>query len=431
MSSTNHAIFGFLFALVVVLNPVVFAEDGAGTGRGDDVWLQIESLRAEIDHFRDDNLKAALDATRRTEVRRVIADAIADADLRTSRSGRPWNEIASADGAFTLEADVIMQYDWVLNSTRSEPTRYGFSLDTLWLSLAGTVFGPNWSYGVCAAVGTDGTFSPEYAYVQYQFKDGFFLQAGILSEYFSIEQSINPNEQLGASLSFVAGQFDAGQPEGLLVGRQFEQWRFWTTLSNGWGQSFIDPLENQRTGVMARLEIKPFGDWNSLYMFNPYPGLVDRGLLLGIGGSFDWGDYATGTGRSISGDATRATVDISWQQRGVGVMAAVYYQDDPSSQSDGGRRWAAVAQGAFFPISTWDVYARGEWGAVETGPRSDFAMATIGTSWIPAGDSRFKVVFELVRSWGSTADWSVDGNVGILATDGDQTIFRTQVQFAF
>ena len=431
MSSTNHATFGFLSSLVVVLNPVVFAEDGTGTGRDEDVWLQIESLRAEIGRLQDRQADVTLDETRREEVRRVITDALADAELRTNRSGRAWNEIASADGDFTLEADVIMQYDWVLNSTSSEPTRYGFNLDTLWLSLAGTMFGPKWSYGVCAAVGSDGTFIPEYAYVQHQFEDGLFVQAGILSEYFSIEQAINPNEQLGTSLSFVAGQFDAGQPEGILVGRQFDQWRFWSTLSNGWGQSYIDPLENQRTGVMARVELKPFGDWNTLYMFNPYPGLVDRGLLFGFGASFDWGDYAAGTGRSISGDATRATADVSWQQDGVGLMAAAYYQDVPVSQTDGGRRWAAVAQGAFFPVSTWDVYARGEWGAVENGSRSDFAMATIGTSWIPAGDSRLKVVFELVRSWGSTADWSVDGDIGILSTDGDQTVFRTQLQFAF
>jgi hypothetical protein len=428
---TNHAARLILLALVVISTRAVFADDGFEVDRDDEIWCEIEALRTEIRHLRGRQVDDGLDATRRVEVRRVINDALADADMRTNRAGRPWNEIASADGDFTLQADVIMQYDWVLNSSRSEPTRYGFSLDTLWLSLGGTVFGPDWSYAVCAAVGSNGAFNPEYAYAQYQFDDGLFVQAGILSEYFSIEQAINPNEQLGTSLSFVAGQFDAGQPEGILVGRQFERWRFWSTLSNGWGQSFIDPLENQRVGVMARVEFKPFGDWNSLYMFNPYPGLVDRGLLVGFGGSFDWGDYATGTGPAVSGDATRATADISWQQSGIGLMAAAYYQDEPVSQADGGRRWAAVAQGAFFPVSTWDVYARGEWGAVENGSRSDFAMATIGASWIPAGDSRLKVVLEVVRSWGSTADWSVDGDIGILAADGDQTIFRTQLQFAF
>ena len=431
MSSAIHVTRPLLLLAIIASSRVAFADDGLGTVNDDRLQAEIDALRTEIDLFRDERAGEALDETRRTEIRRLITDVVADAEMRTNRIDRPWNVIASADGDFTLEADVIMQYDWVLNSTSSEPTRYGFNLDTLWLSLAGTMFGPKWSYGVCAAVGSDGTFIPEYAYVQHQFEDGLFVQAGILSEYFSIEQAINPNEQLGTSLSFVAGQFDAGQPEGILVGRQFDQWRFWSTLSNGWGQSYIDPLENQRTGVMARVELKPFGDWNTLYMFNPYPGLVDRGLLFGFGASFDWGDYAAGTGRSISGDATRATADVSWQQDGVGLMAAAYYQDVPVSQTDGGRRWAAVAQGAFFPVSTWDVYARGEWGAVENGSRSDFAMATIGTSWIPAGDSRLKVVFELVRSWGSTADWSVDGDIGILSTDGDQTVFRTQLQFAF
>ena len=431
MSSTIHAARLILLLAGVVSSRVAFASSDHEIRNDDRVQIEIDALRMEIGILRDERVEASLDATRRMEVRRMVTDALADAELRTNHSGRAWNEIASADGDFTLEADVIMQYDWVLNSTASEPTRYGFSLDTLWLSLAGTVFGPKWSYGICAEVGPEGTFNPDYAFVQHQFEGGLFIQAGILSECFSLEQAINPNEQLGASLSFVAGQFDAGQPEGILVGRQFDQWRFWSTLSNGWGQSFIDPLENQRTGLMTRVEIKPFGDWSALYMFNPYPGLVERGLLFGFGGSFDWGDYATGTGRAISGDATRATVDVSWQQGGFGLMAAAYYQDEGVSQTNGGRRWAAVAQTAFFPVSTWDVYARGEWGAVENGARSDFVMATIGTSWIPAGDSRLKVVFELVGSWGSTADWDVDGNVGILATDGDQTVLRTQLQFAF
>ncbi|MDG2133373.1 MAG: hypothetical protein P8J88_07785, partial [Phycisphaerales bacterium] len=112
MSSTNHATFGFLSSLVVVLNPVVFAEEGTGTGRDEDVWLQIESLRAEIGRLRDRQADVTLDATRRTEIRRLITDVVADAEMRTNRIDRPWNVIASADGDFTLEADVIMQYDW-------------------------------------------------------------------------------------------------------------------------------------------------------------------------------------------------------------------------------------------------------------------------------------------------------------------------------
>ena len=430
MFPTIHVLKVFLFAACFISGPVVVARDDA-EGTGNRVQDEIEALRTEIGILRRRSEDTGLDRERRTEIRSMVVDALHDAQTRSQGSGRRWNEIASADGDFTLEADVLMQYDWVLNSISSEPTEYGFSLDNLRLSLGGNLFGPKWSYGVCASVGANGLFTPEYAYVQYQFESGYFVQAGILSEYFSIEQAINTNEQLGASLSFVAGQFDAGEPEGLLLGRQSDRWRFWTTLSNGWDQEFIDPLKNRRIGVMARVEFKPFGDWNSLYMFNPYPEVVGRGLLLGFGGAFDWGDYAAGTARSISGDATRATVDLSWQRSGVGLMVAAYYQDAPTSQAEGGRRWAAVAQGAFFPVSDWNVYGRGEWGAIENGAGSEFAMTTVGASWIPAGNSTLKIVFELVRSWGSTADWSIDGNVGILAVDADQTVLRTQIQFVF
>ncbi|MCP4014345.1 MAG: hypothetical protein GY728_14665, partial [Phycisphaeraceae bacterium] len=100
----------------------MFADDALAIVQGDRIQAEIDALRMEIDDLRDERNEASLDATRRTEIRRLITDVVADAEMRTNRIDRPWNVIASADGDFTLEADVIMQYDWVLNSTSSEPT---------------------------------------------------------------------------------------------------------------------------------------------------------------------------------------------------------------------------------------------------------------------------------------------------------------------
>lgn len=392
---------------------------------------EIDALRAEIDEYRSAVTETPIDAVRREEVRNLIIDVLEDSRGRTSFTDRPWNQVASADGLFTVEAEVFIQYDWLLNSTPGEHTQYGADLNTVWLTLSGTVFSPAWSYGISTSIYSGGVPSPEYAFLQYEFDDGLFIQAGILSEAFSLEQAIALTEQLGASLSYAAGQFDAGRPEGLLVGKQLDDHRFWLTFSNGWGQSDIDPLQNQRMGVMGRFEFKPFGDWDSLYSFNPYPESVTDGLLLGIGGAYDWGDYDINGPSAISGDATRATVDLSWQRSGLGLMAAGYYQDVPGGGGEGGRRWAGVGQGAFFLTPNWDVYIRGEWGTILDSGQQDVVMATLGTSWFPTGDSRVKVTAEFIQSWGSTVDWLVDGDLGILRVDEPQSIIRTQVQLAF
>ena len=74
---------------------------------------------------------------------------------------------------------------------------------------------------------------------------------------------------------------------------------------------------------------------------------------------------------------------------------------------------------------------RGEWGTILDREQQDIVMATIGTSWFPAGNSRVKVTAEFIQSWGSTVDWLVDGDLGILQVDEPQSIIRTQVQLAF
>jgi|GEM_PF-5338910 len=400
-------------------------------GQSDEISSEIAALRAEIDQYRETVHQESLDLVRRAEVRNVIVDALGDARGRTTFAEGPWNQIASAEGLFTLEVDGFIQYDWVLNSTPGENTQYGVDLNAAWITLSGTVFSPAWTYGIATPIDSEGFPSPDYAFLQYEFEDGLFLQAGILSEAFSLEQAISLTEQLGASLSYAAGQFDAGRPQGLMVGKQLDDHRFWLTFSNGWGQSDIDVLQNQRMGVMGRFEFKPFGDWDSLYSFNPYPESVTDGLLLGIGGAYDWGDYEANGPSGITGDATRATVDLSWQRSGLGLMAAGYYQDVPGGGGEGGRRWAGVGQGAFFLTPNWDVYVRGEWGTILDSQQEDVVMATIGTSWFPAGNSQVKVTAEFIQSWGSTVNWLVDGDIGILQIDKPQSIIRTQVQLAF
>ena len=170
-------------ALVLILLMTWNSAEGWGEpvshpGADEGVASEIDALRAEIDEYRSTVTDGPIDLERRTEVRSLIVDVLESSRGRTSFTEGPWNKVSSTDGLFTMQADVFIQYDWLLNSTPGENTQYGTDLNTIWLTLSGTVFDPSWSYGIATSIFSDGIPTPEYAYVQYEFEDGLFVQRG-------------------------------------------------------------------------------------------------------------------------------------------------------------------------------------------------------------------------------------------------------------
>ena len=167
-----------------------------------------------------------------------------------------------------------------LNATPGEHTQYGTDLNMAWLTLSGTVFesgmelrhrhvyvlGRNSQPRICISCNTSLKMASS------------FKQESSPKLSRSSRPSPPPNN-LAHHFRTPPDSSTPGRPEGLLVGKQLDDHRFWLTFSNGWGQSDIDSLKNQRMGVMGRFEFKPFGDWDSLYSFNPYPESVTDGLL--------------------------------------------------------------------------------------------------------------------------------------------------------
>lgn len=398
-----------------------------------DLAAEIADLRRAIAETRIARDRAEDDEARRRAIESLVADTMEDASTRTVFSGREWNEIASEDDRFSLRLDAYLQVDWVANHSDATVSSGAGTADTLWgfsivntrVTFSGSVWDPSWQYVVRLQMGADGTGDDEFAYIQKDFDEGWFLQAGLICPTFSLEQAIATTETLGTSLSFIAGQFDPENVEGIVLGRRGDALRGWVTLCNGWSTGSIDWVGNQRTGVIARGEWKPFGDWGDLYLFNPYPDRIEEGMLLGLGGAYSWGE-----GVSIDGDQTELTADLSWQTPGVGLSGSLNWQDWDSDQPLGGRRLAAMMQAAVMPTPHWSIYLRGEWGTIPGGDQPDLVGATLGTSWFPAGDASVKLTVELLGFLGDTTRWRQDGDVAVLQVDGDQVAIRTQVQLS-
>ena len=413
--------------------------------RSDLVAKEIEELRSAIDAHRRNRLDATsiTDLERRQDIQALVIDVLDDASGRTSFAGddadRTWNQLSSASGDFTLTMGVFTQFDWALNARPGESTEYGSELQNVFLDFQGTLIDPSWSYWIRMTYGPDGPFNSgeQYAFIQRDLDDGWSVQAGLLTPYFSYEQAIDSVDQVGVNVSFIAGQFDPESSEGLSVNWQGDDLRSWVAVCNGFSPSDASPLENQRTAAIGRVEWKLFGDWDDLYLPNAFPGMVEPGLLFGVGASYGDGTARPEGSPPESGVDIRLTSDVVWQRPGASLLASVSWQDASEQIPSGGLRLASMIQGAFWPDAEkggeahWMLYARGEWGSVPDEEVSELGVATLGSSWFSSEHRNIRWSIELLRVWGDTTRWKIDGNPGFLSSDGPQSIIRSQVQIAF
>ncbi len=416
-----------------------FVLSSSGNFLAEDVKIQteIDTLRNEINVYREETASTELNALRSEMLRNVVLDVISEADSRislSSDSNVPWNEIRTEDGDFSLKTSFYMQYDWILSEAGSpRTTDYGFMLQRARITFTGNVVDPSWKYYLRLQIGSGGIANPEAAFIQKDLDEHWSIQAGLVFGIFSLSQAISNDQELGVNLSYVTGQFDEETNNGMVLSFANENTRFWGTLSNGFGQTNIQPIYNSRAGVMFRGEYKPFGNWDDLYNFNPHPNLIEDGMLFGLGGAYDWGTYdgPNPPATQVGGTATRLTTDFSWQTPGFSVMAAGYYENWEQGGPAGGTRWAGEAQVTGFLNSKVQLYGRFEWGTITDTNEKDLKIVTFGTSIYPFEDITIKFSAEFIRSFGSTQNWATDGDVGFIQSSEPQNIIRTQLQLSF
>lgn len=407
----------------------------AHTAPEPDISKEIDSIRRDLAEIRGERDRAWIDETRRMEIERVVADMIADSDDRSFGSGRPWYEIASPDGSFTMGIDFYMQSTWAFNRTLDQTTEKGFEIETVRLTFQGTIIDPTWSYQTRLTYLSDTPGFMQFAIIQKDLGDGAFVQMGLLEPLFTLEEAIDNNQQLGVYLSFLAGQWDCQSIPGVSLGWSSDDLRGWVSLTDAWGGEQNTFYRNQRQVIIARGEWKPYGDWNDLYDFNAYPESTIPGMLVGFGASHGWGTTAIGTPEEYTGADTRLTADVSLQRPGLGGMATISWQSNvPLEPLDGGGdRLAVVSQMGWFVDPQIVLYARGEWGRamnIDVEP-NELALMTCGFSWMPRSNRQIKFSAEFVQTWGDARYWAIDGDPGIRQVDERQSIVRAQLQLSF
>jgi len=420
--------------LPAILATPVALSPGPGADGDTAIQAEIDQVRAEIAEFRRGLEGDLIDRDRARHIRSIVADVLGESELRTSLRNTyapddDWNVFGSEDGRFTMEVNYFLQADWIYNRTESEHAEYGFQIQRSRLTFSGNVFGDTFGY-YCRLDSGDGQISTEATYLQLNFAENWSLQGGLIYSMFSLEENISSDMELGVNLSFVAGQFDQETQSGLVLAWQGDSTRFWLTYSNGFGQTDVNPMSNTRQGFMFRVGYKPFGNWDSLYDFNPHPETTEPGILLGFAAAQDWGT-SIDQGTTVTGPATRATADVTWQMSGFSIMSAAYYQDWSEGGNLGGTRWAAVGQVTGFLTPKFQLYGRYEWGRIMDSLESDVSMLTAGMSYYPFKTRTVKYSLECLYSFGSTTNWLIDGDPGIRLTTEPQAIIRSQIQLGF
>ena len=428
--------------------PVILASP-AGPNETDEasIMTELDLIRSEITDYRQEQNTQQISAQRADYIRSIITDVLADSEMRTSLRQKvaedfssDWNELKTPDEQFTMLVNYYMQTDWIYNKTESENAEYGMEIQRARLTFSGNVINESIQYYSRLDL-AGGGLGVEAAYLQLNFCENWSLQGGLIYSIFCLEENISNDRELGVSLSFVSGQFDQETEAGLVLAWQGESARFWATYSNGFGQSDINPLTNTRQGFMFRLGYKPFGNWDTLYDFNPHPGTTEPGILLGIAATHDWGTYNDPTNTSspsATGPATRASADVTWQMPGFSIMNAAYFQDWSQGGEDwsqggarGGTRWAAVSQVTGFLTPEFQLYGRYEWGRIMDSGQKDVSIATVGMSYYPFKIRVIKYSLEFLYSFGATTNWLMDGDPGIQLTNEPQAIIRSQLQITF
>ncbi|MBC22467.1 MAG: hypothetical protein CMJ32_00925 [Phycisphaerae bacterium] len=429
--------------VALLLSPAIVAADVPDEASR--VQSEIDQLRSEIEAYRGQREHTWERRARSSQLRALVQDVIADASgrssLQSSGIDSGWKDgdftLASPSGDFTMDFYLQMQIDWIFNDSKGQENQWGFETRRLRLGFSGHIIDPAFTYNVRMSIGNNGLFDLYFGYMQYAFSEELSLSVGKVGGYFSREEILSSNDELGADYSFVVGQFDPGNPIGVQVEYQGDQLRLVGTVSDGWNQDIATIAGNQRMGLTARAEWKLLGEWGLFDTFTSFPG-TEQGLMLGAAFQFDFGSAEPPASTRVDGTAYRLTGDVSYTASGFNAFSAIYwsYQSQEPTFTESAQHLGVVVQAGWFVCPTVQVYGRYNWGTrSDQAGRSfdDISIAMAGASWFPFEDTTIKLTLEGGFSFNSIGGWNIEsvGWRNDVAGEDHQFIIRSQLQLQY
>ncbi len=438
---------------------------------------------------------AAAAYTTPDEVRAIVAEALSDAQTRSSllqsgasvgHDGRSFF-IGDASGNFRLNIGGLVQTRYTLNFRDSDGDPdgrdfdSGFTTNRANITFSGHVVNPNLFYGIKGEFAGDdvssGDFNLRDAFLGYRWDNGFQVKFGQFRTRFLQEDNILDEFQLAADRSLTNSFFRQGESQGIEVGYLAEDFRIFGAFTDGFrsrntpytdGKFFpvtFDPITGDldTTGFdnaigsgeadlafTLRGDYKFSGMWDQFDSFTSMPGSGDAfAVMLGAAGHIEYtdGDRVTGANGEeayyLSG-----TLDLTLQGDGWNFfVAGIIGHSDISSVEVNNitgdtedlefTDYGLVVQGGYFiPDTDWELFARYDALFLDndrfTTGDDNFSTITAGVNWYWAGQA---AKFTADVQWfidEATALTSDNTQVGYIRnTEQDQIALRFQFQLLF
>lgn len=428
--------------------------EAAPGGEVDELRSEVALLREEIARLREQSGDQWLTQKRAEEIRTLVSDVLADAEVRTSllQSGMTagWDKgffIASADGNYKLQIAGQLQFRAVYNNQDGEDSdnhRFGFENRRTKVDFKGHVFDKTWQYYVEAEAsrGSPGAFAlAENGWIQKDLGNGFRIMAGQFKPRFLREEIISSRRLQGVERSQVNTEFSAGTAQGVQGLYEPEPGKFRITAA------FIDgagtantawSTEDTEFAFTGRGEVALIGN---LKMLEDDIGFRDLEPALLLGGGVFWQRAEFGTGSNLPApdsnnnelETAAFTADLTFKTGGVSVAGALIYRMLETNAGADADQVAFVVRGGVFVTDDIELYAMYEWGDLDTTGVEDLNVATVGvTKYFAKHELKWQTdvgyAFDSVSS-----DWAVDsaGWRADAADEDGQLVIRSQFQLLF
>ena len=336
---------------------------------------------------------SALTTRQADEVRSIVAEALADAEARTTllqsqaTAGINGGNIylSSADQRFLLNIGGQVQFRYVLgyDDSTATPTPVpfpgvtppagpdgaydGFDTSRAKIKFSGHVGDPRFTYVVnLATSSTTGNVTVQDAYVQFDLEaEGYYVKAGQYQLAFAAEELIDSSDIVAVERSLTNEYFTLNRSEAVAIGYadnsgEADTFRAEVAFSDGANSGFtgVGAATAAHYALTARANYAIIGDLDA---FADNRGSTEEALR--VGGGVHYEDFnnnlATFMTKSQS-DALAWTVDAGYKAGGFGILGAIFGAHDLLDSSKNDAFGLMVEVDYVVPDTNWDVFGRYE-----------------------------------------------------------------------
>lgn len=457
----------FLFTVGLCLTHAASAQSESKAPPSD-VQTQIDELKArvaaqdlEIARLRQGDNEKWLTERRAEEIKLLVQDVLADADMRASllqdslTAGHDGKHffLASANGDFRMNVGGYFQIRYILNhrdNSIEDDWEGGFQIRRAKIEFVGHIVSPKFIYSVQLAANRDsGVVEMDRAFVGYVHNEDLAVHAGRFKGPLLREEVLtSATRQLAVERSLVNAIFTANYVEGIkLEASAGGNLKFMASVNDGLrsgdpggtGNDFLNDTTD--FAVTLRGDAKLAGNWDQMRDFSAWNG---EPTAVFVGGAIHYEVNETGDMQLAAPGVDSFltyTIDGSFESGGFNAFAAFIgrHVDNVDTAALGSfDDLGLVLQGGYMVIAnTLEPFIRYEWISPDDDRGfNDMNLITIGANYYIKKHS-IKWTNDLIVALDELNAFAFAGSrtgLGILPDalgQKDQVVFRSQFQLVY